>query len=68
MTITLKETDYYDNDGGVFVVYRRHFDITDDITVFDDTLKSWNCFVLSIKYLKKPDTYKIILGINGGIL
>mgnify|MGYP006903482954 CR=1 FL=1 len=65
MNITLKNTDYYDNDGGVFVVYRRHFDITDDdITVFDATL-SWNCFVLSIKYLKNPDTYKIILGING---
>ena len=69
MNITLKNTDYYDNDGGVFVVYRRHFDITDDdITVVDDTLKSWNCFVLSVKYLKRPDTYKIILGINGGIL
>jgi len=62
-TIILKNTDYYDNEKCVFVIYREHFELADDVTVFDDTLKSWNCYVVSIKYLKKTDTYKIILGI-----
>lgn len=57
--IDLLENDYWDNEKNVFVLYYpQNAEFKAQVKIKDGDGFVWNCYLDSVKYLKKSNCYK----------